>query len=116
MNFNFRMKLPINIFFVALLFFLVSVSGFSAPPAGKTHKASLTLSDTQKKTPPAPGDACKMPPASGDACKISPADGKEKVCVCKHCGCRMKYSEKDLDKKCTACKCGKKIRECIFKK
>lgn len=34
---------------------------------------------------------------------------------CKHCGCRMRIKEEELEKNCEVCKCNKKNKECIEK-
>lgn len=57
-----------------------------------------------------------VPPVKAihDACKLPPKGKGDDHGVCKHCGCRIQYSKDDMEKTCTACKCGKKTKECIY--
>jgi len=76
---------------------------------------ALTLLSPGSSLPQKTG---KTVPRSGEAahsaCPLSPKGKGKQLGVCKHCGCRMQYSDEDMEKMCHACKCGKKEKECVY--
>ncbi len=91
--------------FLMITFLLLGAPLLSERAYSAVTKVSVPLSsEVQKKAIPAE-KACKMPSGGQKGSKHG---------VCKHCGCRMYYGDKDLEETCTVCKCGKKTKECLI--
>src|SRR5579872_5978406 len=91
-------------FFALLILFSFQIGAAQNRP--KKSVAPMCRFMAQEKKP-------EPPMAEGHACKVPKGKGSNKG-VCKHCGCRMRFSDEDAEKTCTYCKCGVKHKECLM--